>query len=136
MGFLADRLEGGLQRDARQLLGGDAVLVSDHALPSEVTQWVQASGLQSAVTMTFPTMVRAGDGPDASSRLVALKVVASGYPLRGVLQILPPLDTPLPVAALSENLTNQTPYDRPGVPTKTLPKHISALLTHCFSLPN
>ena len=122
VGFLADRLEGGLQRDARQLLGGDAVLVSDHALPSEVTQWVQASGLQSAVTMTFPTMVRAGDGPDANSRLVALKVVAPGYPLRGVLQILPPLDTPLPVAALSENLTNQTPYDRPGVPTKTLPK--------------
>jgi len=30
VGFLADRIEGGLQRDARQLLGGDAVLASDH----------------------------------------------------------------------------------------------------------
>ena len=28
VGFLADRIEGGLQRDARQLLGGDAVLVT------------------------------------------------------------------------------------------------------------
>ena len=31
VGFFADRLQGGLQRDARQLLGGDVVLVSDHA---------------------------------------------------------------------------------------------------------
>ena len=76
VGFLADRLEGGLQRDARQLLGGDAVLVSDHALPSEVTHWVQASGLQSAVTMTFPTMVRAGDGPDATA--LHPKIVPAG----------------------------------------------------------
>ena len=29
VGFFADRLKGGLQRDARQLLGGDAVLRSD-----------------------------------------------------------------------------------------------------------
>lgn len=30
VGFFADRLKGGLQRDARQLLGGDAVVVSDN----------------------------------------------------------------------------------------------------------
>ena len=30
VGFFADRLKGGLQRDARQMLGGDAVLASAH----------------------------------------------------------------------------------------------------------
>ncbi|NDH50548.1 MAG: hypothetical protein EBY24_00910, partial [Betaproteobacteria bacterium] len=29
VGFFADRIQGGLQRDARQLLGGDAVVSSD-----------------------------------------------------------------------------------------------------------
>ena len=34
--FLADRLNGGLQRDARQLLGGDVVVVSDQATPAHI----------------------------------------------------------------------------------------------------
>ncbi|WP_043116430.1 hypothetical protein, partial [Pseudacidovorax intermedius] len=33
VGFFADRLKGGLARDARQLLGGDAVLVTDNPPP-------------------------------------------------------------------------------------------------------
>jgi hypothetical protein len=33
VGFFADRLKGGLQRDARQLLGGDAVVTSDNPTP-------------------------------------------------------------------------------------------------------
>ena len=33
VGFFADRLQGGLQRDARQLLGGDAVISSDNPTP-------------------------------------------------------------------------------------------------------
>ena len=33
VGFFADRLKGGMQRDARQLLGGDAVIVSDNPTP-------------------------------------------------------------------------------------------------------
>ncbi|MBU4506712.1 MAG: hypothetical protein KJ740_09995, partial [Gammaproteobacteria bacterium] len=33
VGFFADRLKGGLQRDARQLMGGDAVVVSDNPIP-------------------------------------------------------------------------------------------------------
>ena len=36
--FLADRLNGGLQRDARQLLGGDVVVVSDQATPEYIMQ--------------------------------------------------------------------------------------------------
>ena len=34
VGFFADRLKGGLQRDARQLLGGDAVISSDNPTPT------------------------------------------------------------------------------------------------------
>ena len=37
VGFFADRLQGGLQRDARQLLGGDAVIASDNATPQAVS---------------------------------------------------------------------------------------------------
>ena len=33
VGFFADRLKGGLQRDASQLLGGDLVVVSDNPTP-------------------------------------------------------------------------------------------------------
>jgi putative ABC transport system permease protein len=35
VGFFADRLGSGLQRDARQLLGGDAVVGSDQPAPAE-----------------------------------------------------------------------------------------------------
>ena len=89
VGFLADRIQGGLQRDARQLLGGDAVIASDHALPAEVLAKVKAMGLTSVATVNFPTMARSAKGV---SRLVALKAVADGYPLRGRLQI----DRPVP----------------------------------------
>ena len=89
VGFLADRIQGGLQRDARQLLGGDAVIASDHAIPPEVFAKVKAMGLTSAATLNFPTMARSAQG---ASRLVALKAVAEGYPLRGRLQI----DRPVP----------------------------------------
>ena len=37
VGFFADRLKSGLQRDARQLLGGDAVVVSDNPTPAAFT---------------------------------------------------------------------------------------------------
>lgn len=89
VGFLADRIQGGLQRDARQLLGGDAVIASDHAVAPEVFAKVKAMGLTSAATLNFPTMARSAKG---ASRLVALKAVAEGYPLRGRLQI----DRPVP----------------------------------------
>jgi putative ABC transport system permease protein len=56
--FLADRLNGGLQRDARQLLGGDVVVVSDQATPDHIMQRAKADGLQGVITLSFPTMAR------------------------------------------------------------------------------
>ena len=87
VGFFADRLQGGLQRDARQLLGGDAVLASDQAPAPQWQARAQELGLQSALTLGFPTMARAPDEAGGASRLVALKAVPPGYPLRGSLRI-------------------------------------------------
>jgi putative ABC transport system permease protein len=52
VGFLANRIEGGLQRDARQLLGGDAVIASDHEITAEVMDKAKQLGLHSASTAT------------------------------------------------------------------------------------
>ena len=83
VGFFADRLKGGLQRDARQLLGGDAVLRSDEATPAVFIAKAKALGLQSAASVSFPTMARATDADGGASKLAAFKAVPIGYPLRG-----------------------------------------------------
>ncbi|WP_159911203.1 ABC transporter permease [Pantoea sp. 18069] len=87
VGFFADRLQGGLERDARQLLGGDVVVVSDNPPPALFAERAQQLELQSVVTASFPTMGRASDAQGGASRLVALKSVPAGYPLRGSLRI-------------------------------------------------
>src|SRR4051812_4731583 len=102
VGFFADRLKGGLARDARQLLGGDAVVVSDTPTPKAFLDRARELGLQSVTTMVFPSMGRAPETLGGASRLIALKAVEPGYPLRGGLQT-----------------TAQA--DAPGVPTRDIP---------------
>jgi putative ABC transport system permease protein len=82
-------LNGGLQRDARQLLGGDVVVVSDQATPAHIMQRAKADGLQGVTTLSFPTMARgqSQSGAESNSRLVALKAAEVGYPLRGELKV-------------------------------------------------
>ena len=89
VGFLADRMQSGLWRDARQLLGGDAVVVSDQRTPQAFVLKAREAGLQTNTNVSFPTMARAMTPPlaDAPTRLVALKAVEAGYPLRGRLDI-------------------------------------------------
>ncbi len=87
VGFFADRLKGGLQRDARQLLGGDAVVSSDNITPQAFIAKARSLGLSVVGTLGFPTMGRAADAQGGASKLVALKVVESGYPLRGSLTV-------------------------------------------------
>ena len=87
VGFFADRLQGGMQRDARQLLGGDAVIVSDNPPPAAFEAKARSLGLQVVETLGFPTMARATEARGGNSKLVALKVVAPGYPLRGRLRV-------------------------------------------------
>jgi putative ABC transport system permease protein len=87
VGFFADRLKGGLQRDARQLLGGDAVVSSDNPTPPAFAEKARELGLSVVGTLGFPTMARAEEVQGGAAKLVALKVVEPGYPLRGSLRI-------------------------------------------------
>ena len=99
VGFFADRLNAGLARDARQLLGGDAVVSSDQPTPAALAQAAQARGLAMARNTTFPSMARAPDAAGGATRLVAVKAVSASYPLRGKLQLRDAPDAPLQVLA-------------------------------------
>lgn len=85
--FFANRLEAGLQRDARQLLGGDVVIASDDGQLQRFVDQAQALGLRHVTTLVFPTMGRATEARGGMAKLVALKAVDQGYPLRGRLQV-------------------------------------------------
>ena len=87
VGFFADRLSAGLARDARQLLGGDAVVNSDQPTPPELLAKATHLGLDTATSAGFPSMARAGEDKGGATRLVAVKAVAPNYPLRGLIQL-------------------------------------------------
>ena len=87
VGFFADRINHGLARDARQLLGGDAIIASDQPAPSAFADKARELGLTVATTATFPSMGRAPDDKGGASRLVGVKAVSAGYPLRGQLSL-------------------------------------------------
>ena len=87
VGFFADRLQAGLQRDARQLLGGDAVIASDRPAPTFFGEQARSLGLAVVNTQSFPTMARTTQELGGNSKLVALKSVEPGYPLRGTLRV-------------------------------------------------
>jgi len=94
VGFFADRLKGGLQRDAHQLLGGDAAISSNNPTPATFAAKARALGLDVVQSVSFPTMVRANEAAGGAVKLVALKVVESGYPLRGRLTIASQVGAP------------------------------------------
>ena len=86
VGFFADRIKGGLQRDAQAMLGGDVVVSGDKAFSPSFLDKAQQNGLQTALNVSFPTMGRAPDAQGGASKLVSLKAVGQGYPLRGVVR--------------------------------------------------
>ena len=103
VGFFADRLQSGLQRDARQLLGGDAVIASDRPAPAFFGEQARSLGLAMVNTQSFPTMARTTQEQGGNSKLVALKSVEPGYPLRGTLRIADaPGATDRPAGAIPE----------------------------------
>ena len=99
VGFFADRLNGGLQRDARQLLGGDAVVGSDRPAPPEIVAQARTLGLRVSGSAGFPSMARAPEAQGGASRLVSVKAVSPDYPLRGRLQLQ--ADAGAPVQAVA-----------------------------------
>ena len=113
VGFFADRLNAGLARDARQLLGGDAVVASDQPPPAALAARAAELGLASARNVSFPSMARAPDALGGAARLVAVKAVSPGYPLRGRLQVQDAPDGP--VLAVAEAPQPGTAWVDPGV---------------------
>jgi putative ABC transport system permease protein len=87
VGFFADRMRSGLVRDAAQMLGGDAVVLSDKPLPPAFVQAAQARGLVIGQAANFPSMARAGAAQGGVARLAAIKAVDAAYPLRGTISV-------------------------------------------------
>lgn len=88
--FFTSRVENAMQGQARQLLGGDLVLNSARPLDNAYLKRGQALGLETAETISFPSMASHGD----KLQLSQLKVVSSNYPLRGDLKTAATPDAP------------------------------------------
>jgi putative ABC transport system permease protein len=87
VGFFADRIHTGLARDAKQLLGGDAIVSSDQPTPAAFETKARELGLGTARTTAFPSMARAPQEQGGATRLVAVKAVSETYPLRGQVRL-------------------------------------------------
>jgi putative ABC transport system permease protein len=81
VGFFADRVERALQFQGNELLAADLVIESSSPLPDGFQAQASADGLETAKTLSFPSVVMHRDEP----QLVQVKAVAGGYPLRGEL---------------------------------------------------
>lgn len=81
--FFTDRIKSGIETQGNVLLGGDLVVMSDHAIPASYPQQAQQRQLQTTQTLEFPSMVVSGE----SSQLAEIKAVESGFPLRGHLTV-------------------------------------------------
>lgn len=81
--FFTDRVRQALTTQANQLLAADLVLISDHPIPALFEAQAIASGLSSAHTLAFPSMVIQGD----RNQLAEVKGVSAEYPLRGELNL-------------------------------------------------
>jgi len=83
VGFFADRVRLALEREAQQMMGGDLILIADHAMPATYAADARQRGLTLAETQVFPSMVI---GPE-QAQLADIKAVSPGYPLRGRVEI-------------------------------------------------
>jgi putative ABC transport system permease protein len=87
VGFFADRLNIALARDARALLGGDAIVATDQPTPPAFVARATELKLRAASHASFPSMARAPEDRGGAARLVSVKAVSDGYPLRGRLTV-------------------------------------------------
>jgi putative ABC transport system permease protein len=83
VGFLTDRIGKAVARQANEVLAADLRLRSQDPIPDSWREMAAAHELQTADTVSFPTVVFAGD----ESALTSLLAVTDGYPLRGNVRI-------------------------------------------------
>ncbi len=85
--FFTDRIGAAMNRDAHGVLGADMLVSADNPLSPHWAAHAQQQGLRSASTVELDSMAFGGDGTDSLSRLVSVKAVSQGYPLRGMLKL-------------------------------------------------
>jgi len=90
VGFFTDRIQRALVQQGVELLGADLVLVSSAPARTELVKEAQRQRLTTAATLSFPSVVLAGEQP----QMVDVKAVDAGYPLRGTLRTAPATDAP------------------------------------------
>ena len=83
VGFFTDRVGRALAQQANMLLGADLALISDHPLDAGFEREALRRGLQTAHTLSFPSMVLRGE----RAQLAEIKAVSRNYPLRGQLRV-------------------------------------------------
>ena len=90
VGFFTDRMQRALVEQSVEMLGADLVLASSAALRAELVHEAQRLHLSTATTLSFPSVVLAGERP----QMVDVKAVDAGYPLRGALRTAPAAELP------------------------------------------
>lgn len=83
VGFLTDRIGKAVSRQANEVLAADLRLRSQEPVPQEWTDLARDYNLETAETMSFPSVVFAGD----ANALATIKVVSEQYPLRGSVRV-------------------------------------------------
>ncbi|HET6472409.1 MAG TPA: FtsX-like permease family protein [Pseudomonadales bacterium] len=81
--LFVDRLGRALLSESSTYLAADRVVASSRPIPEDFDAAARRLGLATTRTMTFPSMVFAGE----RNQLVSVKAVGDGYPLRGVLRL-------------------------------------------------
>ena len=88
--MFADRVKAAFTNQANVMLGADAMISGDRALPETFTQRATAMGLRVTESTRFGSMVSApakDGGATKDSVLSDVKAVASLYPLRGEIEV-------------------------------------------------
>ena len=83
VGFFTNRVQLALTQQSNQLLGADLSIVSDRPFTADFASEARARGLAVTRALRFPSMATFGD----ETQLADVKVVASGYPLRGEVKL-------------------------------------------------
>jgi putative ABC transport system permease protein len=83
VGFLTDRIGKAVARQANEVLAADLRLRSQAPVPDEWRALAAQYDLQTADTLTFPSVVFFGD----DNALSSIKVVSDLYPLRGAVRV-------------------------------------------------
>ena len=89
--FFTNRIALHLNSEGGLLLGGDLVVLSDHALPASYNALAKQYGLKTTATVEFSSMAINGE----KNQLAEVKALSEGFPLRGDLGVQFSLDKPI-----------------------------------------